>query len=597
MDIVAMGTPVYMPPEQAIDARKCDIRADIYALGITLYHLLVGRPPFLAPEPNELFKQHQTIFAEPPSKLNPATPKALDAIILKCIMKHPDERYQSPKELLEDFNLLKNEKPLKYAIPSSQSLHTINYFKKSDSIDTTNSHRIIASKKKKKSQIFLLSVLVLAIILIVGINLTLLLRLNQKAENNQIKIEEKTFNIEQDVNKKNKIAPPPPLLETEQDITPTTSTQKTEPSPSIIPQPKSQLQYEAKIENFNKDGEAITFPEKTKRKNYDIEKEKIEFILSDLRGIYNFADFMPRAEFRGNNNEEPLKQKFFSLIFLKSWQDRAEQLAKIIQNKNLPHPLIRKLKSVQLAFSYIAETNYDEFSSQLPQNIIKFDKQTNYTTLLYTPANITPIPFEISGDYKSSENSFILGNNSRFSLSVPFVYDPHNPEKTLIITEIKTNEITEKTGILIKFNACMEIGRIEELPDNIKIYFVIVKKDGKTVGRLIIKQMQNELLKITEIIPEQIIKNTNIISTVITPNFLTLKINDYEVISRKINNEFFLKNIELMYPELVAYQLNLNISEINISGQIAPIWLAAKFAISNDNAGNNNFVKWINNLD
>jgi len=378
MDIVAMGTPVYMPPEQAIDAKKCDIRADIYALGITLYHLLVGRPPFLSTEPDELFKQHQTKFAEPPSKLNPAVPKELDAIILKCIMKRPEERYQSPRELLEDLNLLKNERPLKYAISSAQSQNTTNYFKKSDSkkISLPNQVLTLSNKNKKKSQVFLLSFLIFAILAAIGINLFLLIQLNQKqkTENQKVKIEENSLKFAEKINTDNTITLSPTYKtenNTEIPKTISTTTQKTEPPPPIpTPESESKSQNKTKIEKSILEEDKTTTSQKLQKRNYDT--EKIEIILSDLRDIYNFKEFMPHIEFRENDDEQPLKQKLLSLTFSESWQRRTEQLAKITQNRRLPPPLIKKLRSVQLASNYIAETNYDDFSStQLPQNVIK----------------------------------------------------------------------------------------------------------------------------------------------------------------------------------------------------------------------------------
>ena len=53
-----MGTPAYMAPEQVQNSSKVDVRADIYSLGCTLYHLLTGRPPFIADTLNQVMEQH-----------------------------------------------------------------------------------------------------------------------------------------------------------------------------------------------------------------------------------------------------------------------------------------------------------------------------------------------------------------------------------------------------------------------------------------------------------------------------------------------------------------------------------------------------------
>ncbi len=112
LQFVSLGTPQYMPPEQAIDAKSCDCRADIYSLGVSLYELATGRLPFDSKEVSDLRRMHATCPPEPPSQINPAVPKDLERVILKCMEKGRDERYQSPEELLAEFNALKEGRPL-----------------------------------------------------------------------------------------------------------------------------------------------------------------------------------------------------------------------------------------------------------------------------------------------------------------------------------------------------------------------------------------------------------------------------------------------------------------------------------------------------
>jgi len=96
-----MGTPDYMAPEQAIDLRSTDIRADIYSLGCTLHYLLTGDPPFPAGSLAQKLMKHQQ--AEPPSltKRRPELPAVLDAIFRKMMTKDPADRYQTPAEVAE----------------------------------------------------------------------------------------------------------------------------------------------------------------------------------------------------------------------------------------------------------------------------------------------------------------------------------------------------------------------------------------------------------------------------------------------------------------------------------------------------------------
>jgi WD40 repeat protein len=96
-DGTVMGTPDYVAPEQVADARAADIRADIYALGCTFYHLLTGQPPFPEGTSADKFKQH----AETPLALPKAWPVALRAVVAKMTAKKPEDRYATPAEVVE----------------------------------------------------------------------------------------------------------------------------------------------------------------------------------------------------------------------------------------------------------------------------------------------------------------------------------------------------------------------------------------------------------------------------------------------------------------------------------------------------------------
>ena len=95
-----LGTVDYMSPEQARDSTATDIRSDIYSLGCTWYHLLAGRPPFA--EGNVTERVYKHIGTPPPDirEFNPDVPPATMAILDRMLAKSPDERYQTPEELL-----------------------------------------------------------------------------------------------------------------------------------------------------------------------------------------------------------------------------------------------------------------------------------------------------------------------------------------------------------------------------------------------------------------------------------------------------------------------------------------------------------------
>ena len=96
---MVMGTPVYMSPEQCRGASTLDHRSDIYALGCVLFAMLCGRPPFEAEGSGDLIIMHVRDQPPRPSMLTPGLPGDLEAIILRCLEKHPDARFQSTQEL------------------------------------------------------------------------------------------------------------------------------------------------------------------------------------------------------------------------------------------------------------------------------------------------------------------------------------------------------------------------------------------------------------------------------------------------------------------------------------------------------------------
>jgi tRNA A-37 threonylcarbamoyl transferase component Bud32 len=97
----SMGTPLYMPPEQAEDAARVDHRADIYSLGCTLYHLITGRPPFTGRTAGEVITKHQHEPVTPPDVVVKDVPAALSPIIVRMLAKSPDDRYANMKEVID----------------------------------------------------------------------------------------------------------------------------------------------------------------------------------------------------------------------------------------------------------------------------------------------------------------------------------------------------------------------------------------------------------------------------------------------------------------------------------------------------------------
>jgi serine/threonine protein kinase len=98
---LVVGTPDFLAPEQAKNASKVDIRADLYALGCTLYYLLSGQVPFPGGTPTEKMIRHYTEPPTPITQLRPDVPPGVAAILDKLMAKRPEDRYQTPIELAD----------------------------------------------------------------------------------------------------------------------------------------------------------------------------------------------------------------------------------------------------------------------------------------------------------------------------------------------------------------------------------------------------------------------------------------------------------------------------------------------------------------
>ena len=95
----------YVAPEQTGRMnRAVDYRADLYALGVTVYEMLSGRVPFADSEPAGLVQGHLNAAPDAPEKLRPSVPRALSEVVLKLLARHAEDRYQSAEGLVSDLN-------------------------------------------------------------------------------------------------------------------------------------------------------------------------------------------------------------------------------------------------------------------------------------------------------------------------------------------------------------------------------------------------------------------------------------------------------------------------------------------------------------
>jgi len=100
---MTIGTPHYLSPEQA-QGRPVDGRSDLYSLGITLYQAVTGQLPFRSRDWFDLARMHVEARPEPPRRLRPDLSRRFERIILRCLAKHPDDRYPSAASLVADLD-------------------------------------------------------------------------------------------------------------------------------------------------------------------------------------------------------------------------------------------------------------------------------------------------------------------------------------------------------------------------------------------------------------------------------------------------------------------------------------------------------------
>ncbi|MBI3271165.1 MAG: protein kinase [Planctomycetes bacterium] len=103
-----VGTPHYMSPEQVNSDDEIDTRSDIYSLGATFYHMVVGQVPFDGATVEEVLRAHCEAPLVPPGVRNPGISQKVEYVVIKMLARRKEDRYQTPKELVMDLGLVLN---------------------------------------------------------------------------------------------------------------------------------------------------------------------------------------------------------------------------------------------------------------------------------------------------------------------------------------------------------------------------------------------------------------------------------------------------------------------------------------------------------
>jgi serine/threonine-protein kinase len=156
-----MGTPVYMSPEQAMGTKEVDHRSDIYSLGVIIFEMICGKPPFFSEGFGELVHLHLNVPPPSPRSFVPSLPGAVEAVIFKTLAKKPDDRFPSMQALQEalkqvsdgTFAIRGNSSPdfSGGTLPTAASMPTPVEMGRLSTTYSTNGERVAEAKRAPRS--------------------------------------------------------------------------------------------------------------------------------------------------------------------------------------------------------------------------------------------------------------------------------------------------------------------------------------------------------------------------------------------------------------------------------------------------------------
>ncbi|HUX04273.1 MAG TPA: Stk1 family PASTA domain-containing Ser/Thr kinase [Acidimicrobiales bacterium] len=163
-----MGTATYFSPEQA-EGVPVDGRSDVYSLGVVLYEMLVGRPPFVGDSPVEVSSQHVHNAVPPLSEFNPTVPHDLEAITMLALAKSPAKRYQSADELRADLLRFAEGQPVRasqrdvafFGTDATQAVSTVSAGERTQAVPIMSGPRTDVRRRGSRSGFIVTALVVL----------------------------------------------------------------------------------------------------------------------------------------------------------------------------------------------------------------------------------------------------------------------------------------------------------------------------------------------------------------------------------------------------------------------------------------------------
>jgi TolB-like protein/Tfp pilus assembly protein PilF len=162
-----IGTPEYMSPEQ-VEGKEADQRSDIYSLGIIMYEMVTGQVPFQGDTPFSIAMKHKTEDPLHPKKFNIQTPDDITSVILKCMEKEKEDRYQKAEEILTELRSIETDT--------------------TSTIAETKKEMTKPSLPKKRMRFVLIPVFIIATIVIIIAGYFIFIRLRQRPVHDVVKV-------------------------------------------------------------------------------------------------------------------------------------------------------------------------------------------------------------------------------------------------------------------------------------------------------------------------------------------------------------------------------------------------------------------------